>query len=435
MRALTVAGLLVLALALQAGTRPVAAAVSAQAAPPDATPASMDTTTQPVAVPEPGEKALRYHRSGNVLWIVGTLWGFAVPAVLLFTGFSARLRTVAQRVGRRWFPTVAIYAILFTIVTFLIDLPLAFYQDFVRQHAYDLSNQTFARWATDAVKALAVGCVAAALLLWIPYLLLRRSPTRWWLYTALAAIPVMFLVMLVVPVWVDPLFNEFGPMKDRNLEARILDLASRAGIEGSRVYEVDKSADTEMVNAYVTGFLNTKRIVLWDTLVAKLDADEVLFVMGHEMGHYVLGHVITTVPFLSFVTLVTLYVAHRLSRGVIARCATRFGFDRLSDVASLPLLILLTNVLGFVITPGVLTFTRHQEREADRFGLEITRNNRAAATSFVKLQQENLAVPRPGPIVTLWRASHPVLGDRIDFANTYHPWREGRSGKYEHLFR
>lgn len=397
--------------------------------------ASSHDSFAPVPVPEPSEKAVQYHRSGVVLWLFTTVWGIAVPIVLLFSGFSARLRDLAQRIGRRWFLTVLIYAVLFTVVSFVIDLPLTYYTEYARQHAYGLSNQTFDKWAGDTVKGLIVGAIASALILWIPYLLLKKSPRRWWLYTALAMMPVITLVILIVPVWVDPLFNEFGAMKDRALEARILDLAARAGIDGGRVYEVNKSVDTTMVNAYVTGFMDTKRIVLWDTLLAKMEADEVLFVMGHEMGHYVLGHVVRTIFFASFVILVTLYAAHVLSHGLIARYSARFGFSSFADVASLPLLILLVNVLGFIITPGMLAFTRYQEHEADRFGLEITRTNRAAATAFVKLQQENLAIPRPSLLEQLWRASHPVLGDRIDFANDYHPWREGQPGRYEHLFR
>lgn len=389
----------------------------------------------PVPVPEPSEKALRYHRGNNILWVVDTLWSWLVPAAILFTGLSARMRNLARRIGRRWYFTFVVYFVLFSLLTFVVDLPLAYYQGFVREHAYGLSNQTLAKWSGDAVKSLMVGLVAGALFLWIPYLLLRRSPKRWWLYTSLAAVPVLVLVVFVTPLWIEPLFNEFGPMKDKALEARILALAERAGIEGSRVYEVAKSVDTNTVNAYVTGFMGTKRIVLWDTLLARLEADEVLFVMGHEMGHYVLGHVVRTIVFLSFVTLGTLYAAHRVSRGLLARFGPRFGFDTLSDVASLPLLLLLASLFGFVVTPGVLAYSRWQEHEADRFGLELTQNNRAAAMAFVKLQQENLAVPRPGWIVRVWRASHPVLGDRIDFCNTYHPWREGRPLKYGSLFK
>jgi Zn-dependent protease with chaperone function len=248
-------------------------------------------------------------------------------------------------------------------------------------------------------------------------------------------IPFLIFVMLISPVWVDPLFNDFGPMGDKELEAKIISLAERAGIEGGRVYEVNKSVDTKAVNAYVTGFGGTKRIVLWDTILAKLEEAELLVVMGHEMGHYVLGHVTKSILFASFLTMITLYAAYRFSNGLIRRYRHRFGFDELSDVASLPLLLLLASLFALLITPAALAFSRYHEREADKFALEITRNNHAAAMAFVKLQEENLAVPRPGMLFKLWRSSHPPIGERIEFCNEYRPWRTGEPLEYEDLFR
>jgi STE24 endopeptidase len=386
-----------------------------------------------VPVPPPSEKALRYYRSGNVLWVIATIWGLAVPALLLFTGFSARLRDASQKIGRVWFFTIAVYGILFTLVTFVLDLPLAYYVGYVRQHAYGLSDQTAAKWWSDAFKSLALGCIFTALILWFPYLLLRKSPRRWWLYTGLATIPLLALLLLIAPIWIEPLFNDFGPMKNKALESRILALADRAGIEGSRVYEVNKSVDTKTVNAYVTGIFNTKRIVLWDTILAKLQPPEVLFVMGHEMGHYVLGHTWQYILLGSALALFGLWVIHRTAGWLIARYRDRFGFSELADVASVPLMALLFSLVSLVLTPAILAVSRHNEHESDRFGLEITRDNRDCATAFVKLQQENLGNPRPGPLYKLWRSTHPPLGERIDFCNEYRPWETGRTLKYGDL--
>jgi len=389
-----------------------------------------------VPVPEPSETAMRYYHSGNVLWAVSNAWGLLVPAALLLTGFSARLqRTAETLVGRRFFLLIAAYFVLFAAVTFLIDLPLAYYMSYVRPHAYGLSKQTLGKWAGDAAKGLLVGMLVGVLTLWIPYLLLERSPRRWWVYTGILSGPFFVLLMLVTPVWIDPLFNEFGPMKDKALEGRILALADRAGIEGGRVYEVRKSVDTETVGAYVAGALNTKRIVLWDTIVGKLDERELLFVMGHEMGHFVLGHTPLLIALFSGLVFLGLFVVQRSARSLIARHQRRFGFTELSDVASLPLILLLFNATFLGITPVALAVTRHYEREADRFGLEITRDNRAAATAFVKLQRENLGNPRPGLLYKLWRASHPTLGERIDFCNDYRPWETGSPLEYAPLFR
>jgi len=399
-----------------------------------AAPAVQAEDTGPVAVPEPSELAVQRYRSGNVLWVVNQAWGLLIPALFLFTGFSARIRNWAVRVGRWWYFVIVVYVALFMALNYVIDWPLAYYQGYVREHAYGLSNQTFQKWFQDGLIGLGVSVVTLALFLWVPYLLLSKFPQRWWLYTGLLVPPFLFFQMLITPVFIDPLFNDFGPMQNKALEAEILAVAERSGIEGSRVYEVKKSVDTKAVNAYVTGFMGTKRIVLWDTLLAKLDEDEVLFVMGHEMGHYVLNHVVKSILIISAIIMAALYAVHRLAGLLIARYSGRFGFDRLDDVASLPLIILLMSAISLVVMPLILANSRYNEHQADQFGIELLQTNRAAATAFVKLQQENLGVPWPGLLFKLWRGTHPSIGERITFFNEYKPWETGEPLVYGDRF-
>ena len=393
------------------------------------------SSNERVAVPEPTPQAIAYHRSGNILWVFNTVWGLVVPALFLWTGFSARMRDWAGAIGRKWFFLVAVYWVIFTVASTLIDLPRVYYESFVRQHAYGLSNQTIGKWASDQFANLAVTLVIGGLVLWVPYLLLRKSPTRWWLYTSALAVPFIITIVLVQPLWIDPLFNRFGPMQDKTLEAGILQLADRSGIDGGRVFEVAKSEDTKALNAYVTGFGATKRIVLWDTILKALDRPQLLAVMGHEMGHYVLGHVWKLIILLSVTILGMLYAVHRLSGALIAKYGHRFGFTALGDVASLPLIILLVGTISLVTNPMTLAVSRHYEHEADRFALEITRDNHAGASAFAIMQQENLAVPRPGRLYTWLRASHPPVGERIDFFNDYRPWESGQPVVYADRFK
>jgi len=153
------------------------------------------------------------------------------------------------------------------------------------------------------------------------------------------------------------------------------------------------------------------------------------------MGHYVLGHVWQGIAFSVLLMLGSFYVAYRTAGAVIARFGGRFGFTNLADVASLPLLLLLFSGFGLAVTPIELAFSRHIEREADRFGLEITTAGHSAGTAFVKLQEDALANPRPGLLYKLWRGSHPPLGERIDFVNAYHPWNSGQPLEYGDKFK
>ena len=388
-----------------------------------------------VVVPTPSAKAEAWYRSGMWLWAFRTLWSLLVPALILWFGVSATLRDKSEAWTRKPWQGVLLFLLAYAVLVFVIDLPLSYYASYVRPHAYGLSEQTLGKWFGDQFKGLVLALVGLWLFIPGALWLIRKSPERWWLWASVLAIPIAFALLMLLPVFIAPLFNDFGPMKDASLEAEILALAERAGIEGSRVFEVEKSVDTKTVNAYVTGFWSTKRIVLWDTIIARLERDELLVVMGHEMGHYVLGHVRNSMALALVSIPLTLGIFHWLATKAIARFGERFGFDSLADVAALPLLILIIGLLAFVGQPIANVWSRHQEHESDRFALEITRDNQGCARAFARLQQSNLGNPRPGPIYRLWRASHPALGERIDFCNEYRPWESGEARRYEHLFQ
>ena len=389
----------------------------------------------PVAVPEASEKAMSYYYTTSTLWVINVLWGFVVPALFLFTGWSAKIRDWARRVSPKWSVTILVYFVVFSLLTTLIQLPLDYYGQFAVEHEYGLSNQTLAKWITDQLIGFVVSTVIGFIAVLGIYRALRASPQRWWFYSGLVAIPFVVVIILISPIWISPLFNKFGPMKDKALEAKIVALAERAGIEGARVFEVEKSVDTKTVNAYVTGVFDTKRIVLWDTILKKLDDRQLLFVMGHEMGHYVLHHVWQFVVFLCALIMLSLYATQRLAHGLIERYRRRFGFERLEDIASLPLMMLVVSLVFLVAMPAFNGFSRYVEHQADIFGLEITRDGHSAGTAFARMQVDDLVNPRPNPILHWLRGNHPTLAERIEFTNRYRPWEQGQPLKYGGEFR
>lgn len=368
-----------------------------------------------VPVPEPSARALAYHRGNNILWAVAQAWSFALPIAWLATGAARRLGRVALRVGRKPAWASLVFLPVYLIVNGLLTLPLAYYVGFSRPHAFDLSTQSLPSWLGDHAKSQATLVLLATATTCGLVALMGRFPRRWWLVGAILAAPVVVGTVALKPILYDPMFNTFGPMADKDLEARLLALASRAGIAGGRVYQVDMSTKTNAVNAYVTGLLGTRRIVLWDTLLAKLDADEVAAVMGHEMGHYALGHVARGVllaclgNFATFGALAWLY----------KRACRRWDIVRPGEPSTLPLLHLILLALSLAATPAGNAFSRWQERAADRYALELTGDGPSAARSFADLQRDNLSVPRPGLWYTFWRGTHPPLAERIEAANAY----------------
>ena len=393
-----------------------------------------ETSQDRVPVPEATPEALRFYRSGMVLWGLREVLALLIPALILFSGLSGRMWRWAEGAVGRWFWAGAFFTVAYFTLDWLLSLPLDFYLGYVRLHDYGLSNQSLGQWFGDSVKQLGFFFILVAFAVPGIYAFIRATPKRWWLYGSLVSVVVLCFIILISPVWVAPRFDDFGPMRDRDLEAEILALAERSGIEAGRVFEVNKSEDTERVNAYVAGLGATRRIVLWDTLVDKLERRQVLFVMGHEMGHYALRHVWYVVAFNALLIGLSFYAAHLTMHGVVARFRVRFGFDQMSDLASLPLLLLIAGVIGLFLTPVQMAFGRYREHEADRFALELTRDNWAGATSFVELTRTNLGNPDPGLIFRLFRAGHPVPVDRINFSNDYRPWETGAALKYSHLF-
>jgi STE24 endopeptidase len=391
-------------------------------------------TTAPVAVPEPSPKAISFYHSTILLIAVIILWSVLIPVGFLFTGFSPKLRSWAERLGRRWYFSYAIYCTAFSLIYFVLLLPLAFYGGFIRPHHYDLSNQSLARWLYCSVQTAAIVLVGGLAVGWVPFFVIKKSPRRWWFYLGLLTPIYLCFTLWIQPVLIDPLFHQFTPLQDKALEAKILADATRAGIQGSRVYQANTSVDSKVENAYVTGLLGTRRIVFYDTILQNMNQDELLFVMGHEMGHYVLWHVAKGIAFESMLILASLYVACLLAGPVIGRFKNIWGFATPSDFAAMPLGVLAFWLFCFVDEPFDMAFSRHLEHEADRFGLELTHENHAAATSFVKFMRVDLGVPRPSAIFRIWFGSHPCIADRIEFCNTYHPWETRQPSKYEKYF-
>lgn len=393
-----------------------------------------DCLSQPVPVPPPTPEATTYYKHGNILFIINLLWSLIVPAAIAFSGFGAKLRNFCQKISTRWLLEKALYTLFFLLIVTALTFPLDYFTDFVRSHKYGLSNQTFGRWFNHYCMTFAITTLLGIILVWILYGVIRKSKNRWWLYFGLLNFPLAILLVFIQPLMIAPLFNDFGPMKNKQLEEKILHLAARAGIEGGRVYEVDMSADTNQVNAYVTGIGASKRIVIWDTAIRELSEDQLLFVMGHEMGHYVLHHMWWGILVYTLITIIVLYLVHVGLGFCTRRWGERLGFREVGDIASLPLIMFLYALFSFLLSPLGNLFSQKIEHDADTFGLELTHLNEAAATGFVKLSSTNLGYPWPGPFYMVFRTGHPSIGARITFFNEYKPWCSGQPLKYGEHF-
>ncbi len=384
-----------------------------------------------VSVALPTQAAFDFQRSKVTTWLIRLFLGFAVPAFFLFSKLSANIRNWARRKARRWTLIIMLYFIVYSVIEMLIYLPLDFYTGFVRMHQYGLSNQTFVQWLIETVKSFSVNSVILAAIIWIPFLLIKKSPKRWWLYLALISIPYTFCMSYLQPIVIDPMFNQYKEIEDGELSVKIDELLSKTYIENCQVLQVDKSKETNQMNAYMTGVYNTKRIVLWDTTINYLNVEEILGIVAHEMGHYLMGHIWKSILLGGLGGILILYLVYRICNWFLEKSKGKYGFYKLSDVAAFPLILLAINLMLFITAPISNTYSRSIELEADRFELELTKNNFATATATVKLHQQSLSMPEPGYIFMLWTYDHPTYKSRIDFANQYRPWETAQPLKYQ----
>ena len=369
------------------------------------------------------EEMIRHSRILDILYFAGFVYGVTVLLIVLMTKMSARLRDAASRITQRPFLHSILYIVLLTLVTTVMELPLSYYSGYAVPHQFNLSNQDLGEWLTDELKGLAISLVLGSLIGALALLGIRKVK-RWWLALWIGSIPIMILLIVIAPIFLDPVFNKFEPLKDEVLKGKLLKMASDAGIEGSRVYQVDKSKQTKTMNAYVTGIGPTKRIVMWDTLLAKMNHDEIVAVMGHEMGHYVLWHLWKGLAAAIVIALVILFLAQRAYDRGVAKWGSGWGITDGKDSAAFPWLLIIISVIAFVLAPLMSSISRYREHEADVFGLELTHLNEPLATAFIKLAEDSKINPYPHPFIEFWRYSHPSIGKRVAFVLGYKPWEK-----------
>jgi len=375
-----------------------------------------------------------YQRARVMLHIVSPLLGILVGVLLLFTGLSQRFRDIATRGGRGRWARVLVYFSLYSLAMFVILFPLTWYESYVLEQRYGFMTQTLGGWFVDQLKALAFQVVAVGVvpLMALAWRAVESSPRRWWVWLAAGTLPVVLAGTLLQPLVFDPLFNKFTPLHDESLRRDILALGARADVPARNVYEVDMSTKTKKVNAYVSGFGASQRIVLWDTTLKGMSKDEILFVMGHEMGHYVLRHIWKGLAAVAVIAFAAFALVAWLTRAMLARFGPGWGIRDVGDLAAMPLVLAMVSLVSWGLSPLTNALSRGVEHEADVFALELTHDNDAGARAFLKLAATNKSDPEPAEWVKVALFTHPPLGERIRFALGYRPWEKGEPNKAFH---
>ncbi len=383
-------------------------------------------------------RAKEYSHAHYRHFFFDTFYGFLVLLVLLRWRVASRLRDLAERVSKRRSVQIIIFSPLILVVIAILGIATDI-KDEQLQRAFGLSVQAWGPWLRDWVVNQIIMVIAGTIFIAILYFVIRRSPTRWWFYFWLASIPILIFILFSQPLVIDPLFYTFKPLAGAQpvLVEEMQRVVHRGGMDipADRMCVMNASSKTTELNAYVTGFGASKRVVVWDNTIAKATVPETLFVFGHEMGHYVLLHIPKEFAIIEAILLFLFYLCYRFSNGMLARWGARWGIRDLQDLASLPALLLMITVLAFLATPAFNAVSRHFEHEADRYGLEVIHGivadpNQVAAHYFEKSGEMNLADPDPSTWDKLWFFDHPTRPERVHFVATYNPWQKGEEPVY-----
>lgn len=330
-------------------------------------------------------------------WLI--LWNFllasAIALLLLATRLSATLRDFAERRTRFRALQVVVYAVPYLLIAAALHFPLHLYQHYFREHAYGLATQSFGPWFREQIIGLVIQMLVAPLLLIALYAIFRRLQRTWWIWGTALAVLFMMIAGLLAPVYIEPLFNTYRPLKDAAIAEPILMMARANQIPVKQVFEVDASRQSNRVSANVAGFLGTTRIALNDNLLKQCTLPEIREVMAHEMGHYVLNHGAKLVLYFGLFIFVGFAAASASFDWAVRRWGERWGVRGIADPAGLPLLSLIFAIVFFVLTPFTNSAIRISEREADAFGINCSREPDGAAKVALKLGSYRKLDPTP----------------------------------------
>ena len=358
-------------------------------------------------------KSDAYFEGGYWLILWGALVAIASELIQLHFGLVRRWRDWAERIAPRWLAT-ALFTVPYVIAGTLITLPWSIYTGFIREKQYDLMNQSFSDWAIDQGKGLGVDVIFSAIVFTIVLAVIRKSPKRWWLWGALTITAFSAFGAMIVPVFVKPLFNTYTEMKAGPVRDRIVAMARANNVPADHIYVFDASRQSKKISANVSGLGPTIRISLNDNLLNRTTPAETASVMGHELGHYVRGHVWKSILAFAAIFLLAFYFAYRAVPAIIRRYGTQWGVRNESDPAAIPVFFIVFAVIGVFLTPVTNTLIRVNESEADAFGLNAAREPDAFAK--VALQLSEYRKIEPGPVEEFLFFDHPSGKTRIRMA-------------------
>jgi len=353
-----------------------------------------------------------YSKIRNLLFFLSTPFEWLFYLFILLLGLSGAFKRWADQSSKIKYARVAIYLIWLHVCAFAVTWPLN-YISYSLSKSYHISTQSFTGWMKDELIDFWVNYGTMLILVSVLYWLMNKSSKRWWLYAWMLSVPFTLFMMFIQPVVIDPLYNDFYPLKNKVLEAQILEMADKANIPAEHVFEVNMSEKTNALNAYVNGIGSNSRIVLWDTTLNRLTDKQILFIMAHEMGHYVEKHIYFGIAGYLLLSLIGLYLTAKIMEYAVLRWGAALKIPHVADIRSLPLFLMIISMLLFISSPLSNFVSRYQEARADTYAIEMTKDADSGVETFQELTRAGLSQVNPPLLVKIFRYGHPTMLERI----------------------
>ncbi len=368
-----------------------------------------------VELPEVTEQVKRYSNLCYLLYFVSFAYGLVIRIAFLQSELNSLIRNRAESASLNpVFQFLVYYVCLYAVISLLM-LPLSIYSDFVIEHQFNLSEQSFQSWSLDYAKGIAISFLFA-----VPtvggYFWLARKFRRLW--------PIFFF--LVVCTWsgfesfvspfVEQVFNKFTVMEPGPLQSKIQMLAAKAGVPNVPILIADKSKQTKTFNASVSGIGGSARIVIWDTAAGNLPDDQILAIVGHELGHYCLHHEYTNYLIAVGINFLLIPINLFFLEPFAARLPKQWQVRDIRDFAFIPAIALFSSICFMLADPIYNGWSRMQEHQADAFSKRITGDGLALSRALITAYKNDLDNPDPPPFIQFWMCAHPSLKQRVEFA-------------------
>ena len=369
------------------------------------------------------EKTVKYENAKYFFYIPKSIVFLALNLSLVFSSFYVEVFKWSWNLTKNAYLTAILFSLITAIPKDIISIPFDLFREFKIEKKYGFSTMNFKMWLADEIKGLLVSLVISLPLLCLAMAVLIHIKS-WWFILSIVIVAFSLGLSFIYPVLLAPIFNKFTPLEEGELKERLEALLEKVGFKASGIFVMDASKRSKHSNAYFTGFGKSKRVVLYDTLIAQLSHEEIEAVLAHELGHYKHHHIIKKMLISIPLTFVSLFVVNLLSR--IPALYEGFGFGIVSSLEESSQVLGMQQLLGIFLLSLVFdgfTFitslisncaSRKDEFQADKFSATLCNSGKPLATALIKLNKENLSECSVPKIYSLFNYNHPPLMDRIN---------------------